>query len=220
MSGKIIGYVRVSTVDQSLARQLADFQCDRIFEDKLSGKNADRPALTEMLAYVRDGDRIIVHSMDRLARNLDDLRQIVFSLVNRGVVVEFKKEAMTFTPGETNPMSTLLLSVMGAFAEFERALINERVREGIAIARKANVYAGRRRILNDAQVLILIERIENGESLSSVARSIGPLGIKENGKLKTKISRQTLLDERSAYVSNHPEIVHIYPGLRKFLKVA
>ena len=80
MTGKSIGYIRVSTIEQNLERQLEGINLDRSFIDKVSGKSVDRPALQEMLAYVRDGDTVIVHSMDRLARNVDDLRQIVKGL--------------------------------------------------------------------------------------------------------------------------------------------
>ena len=92
-----------------------------------------------MLRFARRGDTIIVHSMDRLARNLDDLRRIVHTLTGKGVQIAFVKEQLTFT-GEDSPMASLLLSVMGAFAEFERALIHERQREGIALAKQRGAY--------------------------------------------------------------------------------
>ena len=128
-----VGYIRVSSVDQNTVRQLDGIAVERTFTDKASGKDTTRPALDEMLAFVRDGDTVIVHSMDRLARNLDDLRRVVRSLTGKGVRVDFVKESLAFT-GDDSPMATLLLSVMGAFAEFERALILERQREGIAAA--------------------------------------------------------------------------------------
>src|ERR1700721_843936 len=134
--GKRIGYIRVSSVDQNTERQLDGVQLDKTFTDKASGKDTKRPQLQAALDYLRDGDVLVVHSMDRLARNLDDLRKIVLGLTERGVVVEFVKEHLTFTR-EDNAMSKLLLSVMGAFAEFERSLISERQREGIALAKKA-----------------------------------------------------------------------------------
>jgi DNA invertase Pin-like site-specific DNA recombinase len=139
MTGKHIGYIRVSTIEQNLERQLEGIKLDRSFVDKVSGKSVDRPALQEMLAYVRDGDTIIVHSMDRLARNVDDLRQIVNGLTAKQVKVKFIKEALEFT-GEDSPISNLLLSVMGAFAEFERTLIKERQMEGIELAKKRGTY--------------------------------------------------------------------------------
>lgn len=149
--GKRIGYVRVSTLDQNESRQLEGVQLDKRFVDKASGKDTKRPQLQAALDYVRDGDVLLVHSMDRLARNLDDLRRIVMELTGRGVVVEFVKEHLTFT-SEDNAMSKLLLSVMGAFAEFERSLIRERQREGIALAKKAGVYRGRKPSLTPERV--------------------------------------------------------------------
>ncbi|WP_446682083.1 recombinase family protein [Deinococcus wulumuqiensis] len=94
--GQRVGYIRVSTTDQNTARQLDGVELDRIFEDKASGKDAKRPKLQELLAYVREGDTVIVHSMDRLARNVDDLRRIVTELSGRGVRVEFRREGVTF----------------------------------------------------------------------------------------------------------------------------
>jgi DNA invertase Pin-like site-specific DNA recombinase len=122
--GVRVGYIRVSSVDQHTDRQLDGIATDRTFTDKASGKDVARPQLDELIRFVRDGDTLVVHSMDRLARNLDDLRRTVRALTDRGVGVEFVKEQLTFT-GEDSPMANLLLSVMGAFAEFERALIRE-----------------------------------------------------------------------------------------------
>lgn len=131
MVGQRIGYVRVSTVDQNEFRQLEGQVLDRAFTDKASGRDTARPELTELLRFVRDGDTVVVHSMDRLARNLDDLRALVQGLTRRGVRVEFLKEQLVFT-GEDSPMANLMLSVMGTFAQFERSLIRERQRERLA----------------------------------------------------------------------------------------
>jgi DNA invertase Pin-like site-specific DNA recombinase len=125
-----------------------------------------------MLAYIRDGDTVIVHSMDRLARNLDDLRRVVRGLTGKGVRVEFVKESLAFT-GDDSPMATLLLSVMGAFAEFERALILERQREGIAAARQRGAYTGRRPALTAEQARQLRERAAAGERKSALAAEFG-----------------------------------------------
>ena len=111
MSGQRIGYVRVSSFDQNPERQLENVIVDRLFTDKASGKNTERPQLEGLLTFVRDGDTIVVHSMDRLARNLDDLRRIVQTLTARGVRIEFVKENLTFV-GEDSPMANLMLSVM------------------------------------------------------------------------------------------------------------
>lgn len=167
-----VGYLRVSSTDQNTVRQLDGIDVERIFEDKVSGRDADRPKLTEMLAFVRAGDTVVVHSMDRLARNLDDLRRIVRTLTDKGVRVEVVKESLTFT-GEDSPMATLLLSVMGAFAEFERALILERQREGIAAAKQRGVYTGRKPALDADQAQQLRERAAAGEQKSALAKEFG-----------------------------------------------
>lgn len=172
MNGQRIGYVRVSTFDQNVGRQLESLSLDRIFTDKASGKDINRPQLDAMLAFVRDGDVVVVHSMDRLARNLDDLRHIVQSLTARGVRVEFVKEHLLFT-GEDSPMATLMLSVMGAFAEFERALIKERQREGIALAKQRGAYRGRKKALSAEQAMELKLRAAAGEKKAEIARSMG-----------------------------------------------
>jgi len=122
-----------------------------------------------MLAFVRDGDTVVCHSMDRLGRNLDDLRKIVLGLTERGIRVEFVKESLTFT-GQDSAMSKLLLSVMGAFAEFERELIRERQREGIALAKRAGVYKGRKRTLPAEKAAELSRRAAAGESKAALAR--------------------------------------------------
>lgn len=171
-SGKRIGYVRVSTLDQNESRQLEGVQLDKRFVDKASGKDTKRPQLQAALDYLRDGDVLVVHSMDRLARNLDDLRKIVLGLTERGVVVEFAKEHLTFTT-EDNAMSKLLLSVMGAFAEFERSLIRERQREGITLAKKAGVYKGRKPSLTPERITQLRARVAAGEKKAALAREFG-----------------------------------------------
>ncbi|PWJ53216.1 Site-specific DNA recombinase [Quadrisphaera granulorum] len=167
-----VGYVRVSTLDQNTVRQLDGVDVERVFTDTASGKDAQRPQLAELLAFVRDGDTVVVHSMDRLARNLDDLRRLVRLLTGKGVRVEFVKEALTFT-GEDSPMATLLLSVMGAFAEFERALIKERQREGIAAARRRGAYTGRKPALTPELAEQLRARAAAGESKAALAREFG-----------------------------------------------
>ncbi|EMR0203097.1 recombinase family protein [Pseudomonas putida] len=172
MKGQRIGYVRVSSFDQNPERQLEQVQVDKVFTDKASGKDTQRPELDALLSFVRDGDTVVVHSMDRLARNLDDLRRLVQKLTKRGVRIEFVKESLTFT-GEDSPMANLLLSVMGAFAEFERALIRERQREGIALAKQRGAYRGRKKSLSEPQIVELKRRIADGEQKATVARAYG-----------------------------------------------
>jgi DNA invertase Pin-like site-specific DNA recombinase len=171
--GQVVGYIRVSSTLQNTERQLDGVAVDRIFEDRLSGKNTERPRLQEMLAYVRHGDTVMVHSLDRLARNLDDLRSLVDDMTEKGVTVTFVKENLTFAPGDNNPLSKLMLSMMGAFAEFERALILERQREGIAIARQKNTYKGRVKVLDASKVAAVKERIAAGVNKAKVAREFG-----------------------------------------------
>ena len=142
------------------------------FIDKASGKDTKRPQLEWLMSFVRSGDTVIVHSMDRLARNLDDLRRIVQTLTGKGVQIEFVKEHLTFT-GEDSPMANLMLSVMGAFAEFERALIKERQREGIAQAKKRGAFKGRKKLLSQAEVAELRQRIAAGISKAQIAREFG-----------------------------------------------
>lgn len=193
MNGQRVGYIRVSSFDQNPERQLEQELLDRMFTDKASGKDTQRPQLDALLAFVRDGDTVVVHSMDRLARNLDDLRRIVQGLTRRGVCIEFAKERLRFT-GDDSPMATLMLSVMGAFAEFERALLRERQREGIAVAKRRGVYRGRKKALSAAEVTELQQRVAGGEPKAQVARAFG-------------ISRETLyqyLRRADGVLERHP----------------
>lgn len=167
-----VGYIRVSAIEQNTVRQLDGIEVGRVFTDMASGKDTARPKLDEMVAFVRDGDIVLVHSMDRLARNLDDLRRLVRTLTDKGVRVEFVKEGLAFT-GETSPMATLMLSVMGAFAEFERALILERQREGIAAAKKRGAYTGRKPALTAEQADQVRQRAAAGEKKAALAREYG-----------------------------------------------
>lgn len=171
-TGQTVGYIRVSAVDQNTERQLDGIKLDRVFTDKASGKDTKRQQLQAALAHVRAGDRLVVHSLDRLARNLVDLRNLISALTGRGVEVEFIKEKMKFT-GEDNAMGNLLLSVMGAFAEFERALIRERQREGIALAKRAGVYKGRKPSLTKERAQQLRARVAAGEKRAALAREFG-----------------------------------------------
>ncbi len=178
MRGQRLGYTRVSSLDQNPARQLEGAAFDRVFADTASGRDTERPQLAALLDFARQGDTVVVHSMDRLARNLDDLRRLVQTLTGRGVRVEFYQENLSFT-GDDSPMATLLLSVMGAFAEFERAVVRERQREGIALAKGRGVYRGRKKALSPERAANLRQRAAGGETKAALAREFG-------------ISRQTL----------------------------
>lgn len=170
-----IGYVRVSTVDQNTDRQLSDVALDKIFEDKASGKNTHRPQLQVMLDYIREGDEVFVHSMDRLARNVKDLLEIIEIIKNKGSKLTFVKEQMSFDPNTNeNPMQTLMLTMLGAIAEFERKIILERQREGIAIAKTKGVYKGTKKVLSVTEVNLLKEIFNKKEM------SVAELGRKFN----------------------------------------
>lgn len=170
--GKRVGYIRVSSVGQNTARQLDGVDLDKTFTDRVSGKDVKRPQLQAALEYLRDGDVLVVHSMDRLARNLVDLRTLVEQLNERGVQVEFKKENLIFT-GEENSTAKLMLSIMGAVAEFERNMLKERQLEGIAIAKKQGLYKGRKPSLTPERAEELQARVRAGEKRAALAREFG-----------------------------------------------
>ena len=156
---QLIGYVRVSSEDQNPKRQLEGLEVDKLYIEKISGKDIKRPVLEDLLKYIREGDTLIVHSMDRLARDLMDLKKLVKDLTLGGITIRFLKEGLVFT-GEDTPMANLMLSMMGAFAEFERALIRERQMEGVALAKKRGAYKGRKPKLTEEQILVLYERFK------------------------------------------------------------
>lgn len=165
-----IGYIRVSTVDQKTDRQLDGIQLDRVFTDKCSGSTTERPQLEQLKAHVREGDIVHVHSIDRMARNLEDLLDLIRFFDNKGVQVQFKKENMTFGGAENNPMQKLILSVMGSVAEFERAIILERQREGIEKAKQRGVYKGRKKSVDRDKVL---ELHQQGVKKMQIAKKLG-----------------------------------------------
>lgn len=164
-----IGYIRVSTADQNTDRQLDGVVLDKRFEDKLSGSTTDRPQLLTMIEWVREGDVVHVHSIDRLARSMSDLLKIVADLNAKRVAVRFHKEDMTFT-GEDSPMQKLMLNMMGSFAQFEREVMKERQREGIAKAKEKGVYKGRVKTVDDAAILALLAE---GKTVRAVAAELG-----------------------------------------------
>lgn len=142
MTGQQVGYIRVSSEGQNTARQLDGIKLDKEFTDIMTGSTKKRPQLEECLSYLRKGDTLNVHSIDRLARNLIDLQEIVEGLVIKEVTVKFHHENLIFT-GDDNPMATLTLQLMGAFAEFERRITRTRQKEGISAAKKAGKHLGR-----------------------------------------------------------------------------
>jgi DNA invertase Pin-like site-specific DNA recombinase len=179
MSGKRISYVRVSSVDQNDARQLEGVAVDKTFTDKASGKDVNRPQLTAMLEFVREGDHVIVHSMDRLSRSLRDLQDVVEKLTSRGITVTFVKENLTFAPPATGgdahrlAYSTLMMQLLGAVGQFERSLIRERQREGIAIAKSLKKFKGRKPSLDSADVARLKALARDGVKKTDLANKFG-----------------------------------------------
>ena len=168
-----VGYIRVSTLTQNTVRQLDGVKVDKTFTEHSSGKTVERPVLRECISFVREGDTLIVHSMDRLARNLVDLRNTVETLNLKGVVVQFIKENLTFDGKNKNPMSNLMLSLMGAFAEFERELILERQKEGIELAKQRNVYSGRPKKLSETEEEQILEQLEYNKDKEEVGKRFG-----------------------------------------------
>ena len=175
-----VGYRRVSTIDQNLDRQ--DMSgVDRIFEDKASGKNTDRVALQEMIAFVRTGDEVLVHSIDRLARDLRDLQSIITQLNDKGVSIHFLSERLTFSGNSEDAFAKLQLQMMGAFAEFERAIIRKRQAEGNSKAKERGVYANRKR-----KSTINVKRVK---------------GLKEEGLNNTEIAAHMGISRMTVYRS-------------------
>ena len=149
----IFNYIRVSTTLQNTDRQLLNIPCDREYEDKLSGKDTNRPQLQAMLDNLRSGDIVNVHSMDRLARNVQDLLKLIDTILQKGASITFHKETMTFNNNkQTDAFQKLMLTMLGAISEFERAIILERQKEGIAIAKAKGKYKGGKKKLSDQQI--------------------------------------------------------------------
>ena len=173
-----VGYRRVSTIDQNLDRQ--DMSgVGRVFEDKASGKDTDRIALQEMIAFVRTGDEVIVHSIDRLARDLRDLQSIISTLNEKGVSIEFISERLVFSGDASDPFAQLQLQIIGSVAEFERAIIRKRQAEGIAKAKERGVYTNRKR-----KSTINVKRVK---------------GLKDEGLNNTEIAAHMGVSRMSVY---------------------
>lgn len=164
-----VGYVRISSVDQNTARQLDGVQLGKVYTDKCSGKDTNRPQLLVMLDSVREGDTVHVHSIDRLARSLSDLLNLVQSLNEKGVSIRFHKEGLLFT-GADDKYQNLMLQMMGAVAEFERSMIRERQREGIKKAKDAGVYKGGVKTTNADAIRT---HVANGSSYRDTAKALG-----------------------------------------------
>ncbi len=173
----VVGYKRVSSFEQNTGRQLDDIECDAVYEDKISGGSTNRPQLDELRRYVRKGDTVVVHSIDRLARNLQDLLSLIDEFTKNGVELKFIKEQLTFT-GEENPFQKLQMQIIGAVSEFERNMIRSRQQEGIERAKAKGVYKGGKK------------KIDRNAVLKLKAEGIGPAKIaKELGVARSSVYR-------------------------------
>jgi DNA invertase Pin-like site-specific DNA recombinase len=164
-----IGYKRVSTEEQNTDRQELS-GCEKIFEEKVSGASKERKALKDMVDWAREGDEVVVWSIDRLARDLRDLQDIIAQLLDKGVSVSFVSERLTFSADKDDAFSRLQLHLMGAFAEFERSIIRKRQAEGIAKAKVKGVYKGRKKSIDAA---IVSQLKEQGLGASAIAKRLG-----------------------------------------------
>lgn len=172
MKHQVVGYIRVSSQGQNTARQLVGIEVDRTFTDIMTGSIKSRPQLDECLKYVREGDTLVVDSIDRLARNLLDLQKIVSSFIEKGVNIRFIKENISFSQSH-DPMASLTLHIMGAFAEFERTMIRARQREGIDLAKQAGKKMGRPPVLNGKHKKQAKDLKEQGFSIRKIAMTMG-----------------------------------------------
>lgn len=176
--GQRVAYVRVSSVDQNPERQLRTVgECDRIFTDYEQGsadRLASRRQLEELVAYIREGDHVIVSSMDRLARSVMDLNQLTRRITSKGATLQFVTEQLTFLPRvDADPFAEFQMNLMGAFAQLERAMIRQRQAEGIAAAKKRGAYKGRAKRLNVDQIREARAQAAQGIPKARIARTYG-----------------------------------------------
>lgn len=168
MTHQVVGYIRVSSSTQNASRQLVGIQLDKEFVDIMSGGTKDRKILNDCIEYVRQGDMLVVDSIDRLARNLRDLQELIEKLISKGVSVKFIKENLTFNSNK-DPMANLTLQMMGAFAEFELSMIKARQREGIDAAKAQGRTGGRPTKITPDVIEKAKKYIERGESIRRTA---------------------------------------------------
>lgn len=210
MSSSRVAYLRVSSADQNLDRQReAVGECDRIFVEKMSARSrADRPELANMLRYIRDGDEVVIASMDRLARSVQDLHNLVDEIIGEGATVTFLKEQQTYSSDTRDPYPRLMLAILGGIAQFEREIIRERQAEGIALAKKKGKYKGRPRKLTAAQRSAIRERSDAGEAKSALAREYGVT----RDTIYAALKEQTHTATNSARMSDQSETMTRAPA--------
>ena len=166
----IFNYLRVSTVLQNTERQLNDVSCDRVYLDKLSGKDTNRPQFQLMMSNLRSGDIVNVHSLDRVGRNTKDILGIVETIKEIGATIKFHKENLTFDGSKNDLYSDLMLTILSGFATFERNIILERQREGIEIAKQKGKYKGGKQKFKSSDKEEIKKLIEDGISISEISR--------------------------------------------------
>lgn len=164
-----IGYRRVSSTDQNLDRQDLG-NIDKMFEEKVSAATTkDRPALLDLIDFAREGDEVVVWSIDRIARDLRDLQTIIQTLIDKKASITFLSEKLTFSSSSNDPFAKLQLHLMGAFAEFERSIIRKRQAEGIAKAKAKGIYKGRKPTIDTSSILNMRR---DGIGASQIAREL------------------------------------------------
>jgi DNA invertase Pin-like site-specific DNA recombinase len=170
---KRVGYIRVSSADQNSSRQLEGIELDKTFEEKISGKDTKRPGLQAMLEYIREGDVVFVHELSRLGRSMIDLHQIVEQITDKGAEISFVKEGLNFSPGQTDPVAQAMFSMLCVFAQFERSLIKQRQKEGIASAKARGEHLGRPAKLTANQKKEIQKQSQEGKKPAELARMFG-----------------------------------------------
>ncbi len=168
----IFNYIRVSTILQNTERQLLDVPCDRVYEDKLSGKDTNRPQFQLMMSNLRKGDIVNVHSLDRVGRNTKDILEIVETIKDTGATIKFHKESLTFDGSKSDLYSDLMLTILSGFAQFERNIILERQREGIAIAKANGKYKGGKQKFESSDKEEIKRLVINGVSIAQISREM------------------------------------------------
>lgn len=166
-------YRRVSSADQKTDRQLPDLKADREYEDKLSGKDLNRPQLQAMLATLREGDIVHVHELSRLGRSVKDLLELVENIVKTGATIHFHKENLRFEPNKEDPFQQLMLNLLSSVAQFERECIKQRQREGVAIAKAAGKYKGKQSRFTDAQIEQMQREFKEEKNKTALAKKWG-----------------------------------------------
>ena len=178
-----MGYIRISGIDKATDRQLDGIGLDRTFEETCSRNSANRPVLDRLKDYAQVGDTVVVHDISQLTRNVGDLIGQLRFFNAKGAAVEFRKEALTFTAEEMKPANRLMLSVLAAIYQFEREMVLERQREGIAKAQRAGKYRGRQNSINRQAVWACLDK------KMSIRRTADYLGITAGSVQKIKKER-------------------------------